>query len=93
MPQIQLMRGEQDGRTLPIDSVQNRPDIFYAVSLADEEQVNGAKTTKGKAVLRAQLSKLAYVLEKSVFLGGKIGWEYQYVRDPDKDKVEADPQS
>lgn len=92
MPRVQLFQGEKDGYTLPIDTVQNRPDVFYVVSLADEELVSEAKTTKGKADLRAKLSKLAYKFQKAVYLGGKIGWEYRYERDPEQDKVEADPQ-
>lgn len=86
MPQIQLIGGEMDGLTMPIQSVQARPDIYYAVPLVDEVLVRATKGTKARAALRRKLGVLAYVYDKTV-RKERIGWEYQYLRVPDRDKV------
>jgi hypothetical protein len=86
MPQIQLIGGELDGLTLPIPSVQARPEIYYAVPLIDEPVVRATKGTKARAAVRRKLGVLAYVYDKTV-RKDQVGWEYQYLRRPDQDKA------
>lgn len=86
MPQIQLIGGEMDGLTLPIQSVQPRPEVYYAVPLADEAMVRATKGAKARAALRRKLGILAYVYDKTV-RKDNVAWEYQYLRRPDRDKV------
>lgn len=86
MPQIQLIGGELDGLELAIPSVQARPEIYYAVPLVDEPLVRATKGTKARAAIRRRLGILAYVYERTV-RKDRVGWEYQYLRCPDQDKV------
>ena len=86
MPQIQLIGGELDGLEMPIPSVTPRPDMYYAVSLADAALVQGTKGTKARAAMRSRLGTLAYAYNKTV-RKDRVGWEYQYVRCPERDKV------
>ena len=86
MPQIQLIGGELDGLTLPIASVTPRPDVYFAVPLEDEKLVRTTKGTKARAAMRNKLGVLAYVYDKTV-RKDRVGWEYQYRRFPDQDKV------
>lgn len=86
MPQIQLIGGELDGLTLSISSVQARPDVYFAVPLIDEPVVRATKGTKARAAMRNKLGILAYVYDKTV-RKDKVGWEYQYLRCPSRDKV------
>lgn len=88
MPQIQLIGGELDGMELTIASVTPRPDIYYAVPLVDEVVVRATKGSKARASLRRKLGVLAYAYNKTV-RKEKVGWEYQYVRCPEKDKAVA----
>lgn len=86
MPQIQLIGGELDGLELTIPSMQTRPDIYYAVPLIDEPLVRATKGTKAKAALRRKLSVLAYTYNRTV-RKDRVGWEYQYLRCPQKDRT------
>jgi hypothetical protein len=86
MPQIQLVGGELDGLTLLLPAVQVRPDVYYAVPLVDEVLVRATKGTKARAAMRRKLGVLAYAYDKTV-RREKVGWEYQYVRCPEQDKV------
>jgi hypothetical protein len=86
MPQIQLVGGELDGMELSIASVTPRPDIYYAVPLLDEAVVRATKGSKARATLRRKLGILAYVYDSTV-RKEKVGWEYQYIRCPDKDRA------
>jgi hypothetical protein len=86
MPQIQLVGGELDGLTLLLPAVQARPDVYYAVPLVDEVLVRATKGTKARAAMRRKLGVLAYAYDKTV-RKEKVGWEYQYVRSPEQDKV------
>lgn len=88
MPQIQLVGGELDGLTLPLPAVQARPDVYYAVPLVDEVLVRATKGTKARAAMRRKLGILAYVYDKTV-RRDKVGWEYQYLRCPEQDKIVA----
>jgi hypothetical protein len=86
MPQIQLIGGELDGMELAIASVHPRPDIYYAVPLLDEAVVRATKGSKARATLRRKLGILAYTYDCTV-RKEKVGWEYQYVRCPEKDRA------
>lgn len=86
MPQIQLVGGELDGLTVPLPAVQARPDIYYAVPLVDEALVRATKGTKARAAMRRKLGTLAYVYDKTM-RQEKVGWEYQYLRCPEQDRV------
>lgn len=86
MPQIQLIGGELDGLTLALPAVQARPDVYYAVPLCDEALVRATKGTKARAAMRRKLGVLAYVYDKTV-RKDRVGWEYQYIRRPEQDKV------
>lgn len=86
MPQIQLIGGELDGLELPIPSVTPRPDVYYAVPLVDEPLVRETKGSKARAAMRRKLAVLAYVYDRTV-RKDKVGWEYQYMRAPEHDKV------
>lgn len=86
MPQIQLVGGELDGMEMSIASVTPRPDIYYAVPLLDEAVVRATKGSKARASLRRKLGVLAYAYNKTV-RKEKVGWEYQYVRCPERDRA------
>lgn len=86
MPQIQLIGGELDGLTLPIQSVQPRPEVYYAVPLADEPLVRATKGTKARAAMRRKLGILAYAYDKTV-RKDQVAWEYQYRRTPERDRA------
>ncbi len=86
MPQIQLIGGELDGWTTSVPSVNNRPDVYFAVPLQDEGQVKATKGAKCRAALRTKLATLAYSYIKTI-RKDKVGWEYQYVRTPERDKA------
>ena len=86
MPQIQLVGGELDGLTIPLAAVQARPDIYYAVPLVDEALVRATKGTKARANMRRRLGVLAYVYDSTI-RKERVGWEYQYLRTPEQDRV------
>lgn len=86
MPQIQLIGGELDGLTVLLPAVQARPDVYFAVPLVDEALVRATKGTKARAAMRRKLGVLAYTYEKTV-RKDKVGWEYQYQRSPELDRV------
>ena len=86
MPHIHLMGGEQDGQLVPNANAKNRPDVYFAVPLADDEKVKVVRGQKKKDELRERLGVLAYRFEKEIVREG-IGLEYVYVRAPKLDKV------
>lgn len=83
MPHIHLMGGEQDGQLVP--NATKRPDIYFAVPLADDARVKDVRGQRKKDELRERLGTLAYCFEKEVVREG-IGIEYVYVRAPKLDK-------
>lgn len=91
VPQIQLMGGEKDGFTITIPAVTNRPEIYFATPNECDEQIRAVKGPKARMAVREKLSTLAYVYNKTV-RKEKVGWEYQFVRCPERDKgAEPDP--
>ena len=92
MPQIQLIGGELDGMEISISSAQARPDIYYAVPLKDEPQVRQTKGAKARGEIRSRLAVLAYSFDRTV-RRDRVGWEYCYVRDPERDKDPVSPDS
>jgi hypothetical protein len=85
MPHIALYGGEQDGQLIPDASTKERPEIYYAVPLVDDDKVKAVRGQQKKNQLREKLGVLAYKFDKEVMREG-IGKEYVYVRAPQLDK-------
>ena len=56
--------------------------------LFDEAVVRATKGSKARAALRRKLGILAYTYDSTV-RKEKVGWEYQYVRCPERDRAAA----
>jgi hypothetical protein len=89
MPQIQLFMGEKDGFIITIPAVVTRPEVYYATPSECDEQIRAVKGPKARMAVREKLATLAYVFDKTV-RKEKVGWEHQFVRCPEQDKV-TDP--
>lgn len=88
MPHIHLVGGEQDGQLVPNANAKTRPDVYFAVPLADDAKLKSAEGQRKKNELRKRLGVLAYKFDKEVVKEG-IGTEYVYVRAPQLDKEPA----
>ena len=88
MPQIQLIGGEKDGQVIPIQAAAPRPDIYYAVPNIHDEKLRPLKG-KARVKMEEQLAVLAYTYDRYVRKNG-VGWEYRYIRCPERDKRLAD---
>lgn len=85
MPHIALYGGEQDGQLIPDANEKDRPEVYYAVPLADDSKLKEVRGQQKKNQLREKLGTLAYKYEKRVMREG-IGLELVYVRAPQLDK-------
>lgn len=85
MPHIHLMGGEQDGQLIPDVNDKTRPEIYYAVPLADDSKLKSVQGQRKRDALRQRLGVLAYKFEKENLREG-IGKEFVYVRAPQLDK-------
>lgn len=83
MPSIQLFGGECDGTVVKVASAA-RPEIYYAVSSAGEQQIRETHGNKAKTELRSKLATIAYKFDKCVTKVG-VGLEYRYTRCPELD--------
>lgn len=85
MSHIALHGGEQDGKLIPGSFDKERPEVYYAVPLRDDEKVKAARGDQQKKRIAERLGVLAYKFEKKIMKEG-LGMEYVYVRAPQLDK-------
>jgi hypothetical protein len=80
------MGGECDGHTVMI-SHGDRPEVFYAVPLLDNEKIRATKGKEAKLAVRDRLAILAYEYRDDGEHRTEDGsLEFRYYRCPEKDK-------
>ena len=87
MAVLHLFNGECDGHTVMISHA-DRPDVFYAVPLLDNEIIRNTKGKEAKLAVRDSLAILAYEYRddgEHRTVDGAL--EFRYYRCAAKDKI------
>lgn len=92
MAVLHLFGGECDGHIVMI-SQGDRPDVFFAVPLLDNERIREAKGKEAKLAIRDRLATLAYeyVDDGQQHRTAEGVPEHRYLRCPGKDRVTDTP--
>ena len=86
---LHLFGGECDGHVVTVSKA-DRPDVFYAVPLLDNDKIRLAKSKEAKLAVRDRLAVLAYEYDGEEHKTEDGAAEYRYQRCPARDKAPAE---